>query len=222
MPERESLAQILPECRLGAAEIIHSSSKNRCILLLDGVPFMNDGPEERADLDAYREHASGRVLVFGLGLGLVLAASLDRPVTRIVVVEKSKDVIALVGSIWREVWKLRKPECELTIIEGDAFTYDPGPGAFDAIWIDIWPTDAPSYRAEAALLRARYRGCLGPGGWLGVWREVARCGSPGPWGPCDDERGHPGLHWVTRRLTITEDPADQSFALPEAPAATVI
>ena len=146
--------------------------RTRTHLEIHGAHFMNDGPEEHADLLPLLEHARGRVLILGLGLGLELAELLPLPaVERVVVVEVFRDVIDLIGPRWASP--------KLEILEGNAFSYEPA-GLFDAIWIDIWATVAGSYWPEVVRLRARYERFLAPGGWLGVWRgeairENARC-----------------------------------------------
>jgi len=167
----ESLCALIPEGRSGDAAIVHSTDGRRCILTLNGVPFMNDGPAERADLDPFRERARGRVLVLGLGLGLCLAATLDKlAVEKIVVIEVSPDVIRLVAPWWTAAMRALRPDVELKVEEGNAFDYAPV-GLFDLVWIDIWATVHGGYWDEAERLRRRYEGHLLPFGSIGIWRE---------------------------------------------------
>jgi spermidine synthase len=76
--------------------------------------------------------AKGKVLINGLGLGMVLTEILKKSeVTEVTVIEKSKEVIELVGSYFKD--------SRLTIINADAFEYKPPKGKrYDCVWYDIW------------------------------------------------------------------------------------
>jgi 16S rRNA G966 N2-methylase RsmD len=98
----------------------------------DGTCFMSSQPFELEDNQSFVDVASGRVLVSGLGLGLILE-SLSRKVDHIVVLEKEEEVIQLVA-----------PHVNLTnveIIHADAFKWTPTE-QFDWAWHDIWPAIA--------------------------------------------------------------------------------
>lgn len=100
----------------------------------DHVPIMSDTPAEvNEHIDAFRD-AHGKVVITGLGLGVIVSGLLAHPdVDTITVVEIDKDVIALTGPYYED-------EPRVTIVNDDAIhfaeTYD-GPG-FDYAWHDIW------------------------------------------------------------------------------------
>ena len=97
----------------------------------NGYIYMTNTPAEVRDHYGFIHSASGSVLIAGLGLGMVVQALLDRgKCERIVVVEKSQDVIDLVGPCYDD------PRVE--IVCSDIFDYRPTEH-FDYAWFDIWP-----------------------------------------------------------------------------------
>lgn len=77
-------------------------------LYRNGSLWMSDTPDEKRDhlpiLNAVREHAAERVLVNGLGLGMVVAALLaTESVRHVDVVDTDPDVIALVGPHYEDI-----------------------------------------------------------------------------------------------------------------------
>lgn len=135
-------------------------------LCCGGTIVMSNTQMECHELRRFVEWAEGRVLVNGLGLGIALTAILKKPeVTYVRVIEKSKDVIALVGPSFLG-------QCldhRLEIIEGDALTYKPARGEkYDVIWHDIWNDICGDNLAQIQLLRKRWvRRCA----WQGCWSE---------------------------------------------------
>lgn len=132
--------------------------------------WMSDTPAEKND-HAYAVHkavcdGARRVLVNGLGLGMVVSAMLHVPtVTHIDVVEIDADVIALVGGHYEQLAaELGKT---LAIHRADAFaiTWPPGT-AWDIAWHDIWPDLCTDYLDEMAVLHRRYGRRTG---WQGSW-----------------------------------------------------
>lgn len=118
-------------------------------LVADGELQMTDTPAEKADhLDPVR-HATGECLVMGLGIGMVATAMALKPeVTKITVIEKNADVIALVAPHL-------SPKIE--VIHADALTWEPPPGKkWDVIWHDIWPTICLDDCETRNLLSRRY------------------------------------------------------------------
>ena len=101
--------------------------------------WMSDTPAELKDHLGFVSAASGRVLITGLGLGVVVSACLRNPrVTSVTVVEKSKDVILLVGPTLRGIAEEYDREYgALNIVCADAFTWQPS-GTWDFAWHDIW------------------------------------------------------------------------------------
>lgn len=110
----------------------------------DGL-WMSDLPIEIAQHRREVERFGGRVLIGGLGLGLAVRLLCERedppplvpngPVDHIVVVEKSEDVINLVGK------HVAHPKVE--IVHEDLFTYlkENTTPYFDFAFYDIWKSD---------------------------------------------------------------------------------
>lgn len=119
----------------------------------------------------------GRVLVTGLGLGLVVDSMLGTPgsrVERITVVELSEDVVRLVAPHLRERWGER-----VEVVCADAFTWRPPAGArYSVGWHDVWPDPhGTAVEAEVAAIEAHYRGvCDWQGSWPSSYREASLSG----------------------------------------------
>lgn len=120
--------------------------------------IMTDTPSEMEDHKRVVEIARGNVLICGLGLGMVLQAILEKPeVDSIIVIEKSSEVIELVGPYYTDP--------RVTIIQADAFTYQPTI-KFDVIWFDIWPDIYVENLVEMAILFKKYHPF---GNWMDAW-----------------------------------------------------
>lgn len=132
-------------------------------------PFMTDMIDEWwTQLSAIEEARSrgGRILITGLGLGLIAEAILEPPegsVERITIVERSDDVMRLVAP-----HLLARYPDRLEIVSGDAFTWTPPAGVhYSVCWHDIWPNPRdPACRAEIQRLEARYAPWCD---WQGSW-----------------------------------------------------
>jgi hypothetical protein len=108
----------------------------------------------------------GDVLITGLGLGLVVASILEPPgarVERVVVIERSADVIGLVAPPLESRYDGR-----IEVINADAFEWLPPTGQrFSVAWHDIWPNPhQPGVLAQAERLECRYAPCCA---WQGNW-----------------------------------------------------
>jgi hypothetical protein len=97
-----------------------------------GCVMSNTRMEIRTAMDAYI-HAHGRVLINGLGLGMVLEGILSKDaVTHVKVVEIEQDVLDLVGPHFTK-------DPRVVIVQGDAYTYKPAKDEkYDYVWHDIW------------------------------------------------------------------------------------
>lgn len=97
------------------------------------LPVMSDTYNELDGHSHAIEHATGRVLVHGLGLGCIVSALIEKPdVEHIDVVEVDADVIALVGPVYANHPKV-------TIHHGSCVAMDWPPNArWDYVWHDIW------------------------------------------------------------------------------------
>jgi hypothetical protein len=113
--------------------------------------IMSNTPDECRDFAHFVHVASGSVLVNGLGLGVLLKALLNKPeVTEVTVIENSPDVIKLVAGTYRK-------DSRVTIIEADAFTWEPPKGKrYYAVWNDIWDDITSDNLPEMAKLHRKY------------------------------------------------------------------
>lgn len=135
-----------------------------------GYTIMSDTPDEIRDHIGFVHKARGRVLIHGLGLGMCAAAALKKDeVTQVTIVEKSPDVIKLVGP-WLTTLA-EKLEKELILHEDDCFTWKPVKGAWwDVVWHDVWDDLCTDNLKEMTKLHRRFaKRC----GWQGSWgREL--------------------------------------------------
>lgn len=129
---------------------------------------MSDVPDEIADHVPAIQLAFGRVLINGLGLGMVAKAMLERrEVVHVTVVELSADVIALVGPSLKAYTDAGR----LTIVNADAYAYSPPKGVrFAVVWNDIWDTISSANLEGMARLHRKYgRRSM----WIGSWARKA-------------------------------------------------
>jgi hypothetical protein len=138
---------------------------------LDSVPaygcisVMTDTPGEIEDhMDVMREieQRGGRVLIHGLGLGMILRFALAQPnVVHIDVVELDRDVIELVGPHYADP--------RLTIHYGDATTYEwPADTRWDVVWHDFWDSVMPENLPQMEYMLRRFEGRCD---WQQCWSQ---------------------------------------------------
>jgi len=97
--------------------------------------FSDCGGERQSNREITRE-AHGKVLIAGLGLGMILTTIVPKPeVEKVVVVELSQDVIDLVEPHIRNY--LGEFSSKLEIVHSDIFDYIPTE-KFNTIFFDIW------------------------------------------------------------------------------------
>lgn len=136
-----------------------------------GYVVMSDTQAEILDLSkpvsmagqAYQYSDSRHVLINGLGLGVVLQAILDITIIEhVTIIEKSTDVITLVGPHWEARYGDR-----LTIIHANAFEWKPPKGKrYCVVWHDIWNNITSDNLPEMHLLHRKYgQRC----DWQGSW-----------------------------------------------------
>lgn len=141
-------------------------------LLCDDELFMSDLYVEihtQAPAIDEARRRGGRILITGLGLGLVVEAILAEPrpaVTEVVVIEQSPDVIALVEPYLRERYGPL-----VRVVEHDALTYQTLAGEhFTVGWHDIWPSPQdPIATAQSHELIERFAPVCD---WQGSWALV--------------------------------------------------
>ena len=123
---------------------------------------MSDTPDEMRDHSVAVRKARDHVLVNGLGLGLVVAEILARPVvTKLTVVEIDQNVIDLVAP------HLTDPRLE--IVKNSAYDYRPPKGVrYGAVWHDIWDDLCGDNLPEMTKLKRKYGRRAD---WQGCWGE---------------------------------------------------
>jgi hypothetical protein len=146
-------------------------------LFVKGDLVMTDADFEIDTNEEFVYMAKGRVLMAGLGIGLVLGPLLKKKeVESILVVEVSEDVIKLVGGQYKSD--------KLEIIQGDILSTKllntilnriATNGKFHTIYFDIWPDICTDYGREIRFLKLRYRRYLVRGGWMHAWCEKEMC-----------------------------------------------
>jgi spermidine synthase len=125
--------------------------------------MMSDTVMERNSNYNFIYEAHGRVLIAGLGLGMVLHNILNRErVKHITVVEINKNVIKLVAP------KFVHPK--LDIVHGDIFEYRPQE-KFDSIYFDIWPGIRQDNLDDIRKLHARFKFKKNAGGMMDSWMK---------------------------------------------------
>lgn len=114
----------------------------------------------------------GHILINGLGLGVALVEILKSPtVRRIVIIEKSEDVINLVAPTFQN-------DPRVTIVHGDAFTWKPSMGErYDIVWHDIFDNICTDNLPLMTKLHRKYgKRCDWQGSWCKeLCQRYARC-----------------------------------------------
>lgn len=137
-------------------------------LLVRGELMMSDTDMEKRTNLGFVRNAKGRVLVAGLGLGLILHKVIEKPeVSEITIVEKYSDVVALVGGTLPQT-----NEKAVSIVTADIFDWKPLKGQkFDTIYFDVWSNICTDNLKNIARLKRRFCHHLALGGWMGAWAE---------------------------------------------------
>lgn len=126
------------------------------------VLWMTDTPFEHRTNYGVVYESRGRVLIGGLGLGMVLLSIARKPeVSSVVVVERSADIIE---TVWPQIRSAlgRRLARNVTVVHGDIWEWRPArEDRFDTMYFDIWAdvtTDS-----------------LAADGWVGHWcRDILR------------------------------------------------
>ena len=129
----------------------------------NGATVMTDTPDEIGDHRVAIQKAKGNCLINGLGLGVVLKAILEKSeVKHVTVIEKSAEVIALVGLHYKKQF-----DSKLTIINADALDWKPPKGTFyGMVWHDIWNDICSDNLPEMHRLHRKYGK---RSAWQGSW-----------------------------------------------------
>jgi hypothetical protein len=134
-------------------------------IIVGGVLMMSDTPNEHRTNWKVLQKAHGDVLIGGLGLGMITHAIAAKPeVTSVTVIEKSPDVIKLIGPTLPP---------KVRVIQGDVFTWKPEKGTlFDVLYFDIWSTICTDNLRQMATLHRRFARSLRRDHgteWMGSW-----------------------------------------------------
>lgn len=134
-------------------------------LHINGELMMSDTGMERISNKGFINNAKGRVLIAGLGVGLIIANIIDNPeVTEIVVVEKYQDVIDLVLPKFKNK--------KLKVICADIDEWKPEKGEkFDTLYFDIWATISTDNLEHIAKLHNKFKFFKQKGGWMDSWMK---------------------------------------------------
>lgn len=144
-------------------------------LYIRSALWMSDTPDEQCDhlgfLYTVQRLEARRVLVNGLGLGMVVRALAAMPhVKHIDVCDNHPDVIGLVGPLVTQ-WGIDHGTV-VNVVHGDAHepaTLYPRGTRWDAVWHDIWQDICADNWESMKILRRRYaRRC----DTQGCWSEV--------------------------------------------------
>lgn len=118
-------------------------------LVVNGELMMSDTGMERYSNREFIKKANGKILIAGLGIGMVLKNILDKPeVTEVLVIEKYQDVIDLVKP------KFNHPK--LKVIQENIFNYKTKE-KFDVIYFDIWPSINTDNLEEIKILHNKFK-----------------------------------------------------------------
>lgn len=136
-------------------------------LMEGGQLWMSDTPAEKKDhlepLEAIERLKAKRVLLNGLGLGMVLQAALSYDhVEQVDVVEKDERIIKLVGPHYTRDPRVR-------IHHADAFvqcTQWPPKSHWDVGWTDIWGDPNPDHLGDMDEMDAMHEDLCA---WHGCW-----------------------------------------------------
>lgn len=189
---REAVATWLPEgqvesCRIEHFKVSEEQAQRSAIralcsreysvpagaytrLMINNQVVMSDTPMERRTNSSFIYHAKGHVLVFGLGLGMVLADIAPKDsVESILVVELDPRVIQLVEPNLRA--HLGQHADKLTIVQGDAYDWKPPKGTrYNTIWFDIWTDQSRDDLPDMKRLKLRSVRWRAQGAWVDCWK----------------------------------------------------
>jgi hypothetical protein len=135
-------------------------------LCVNGVLMMSNTPmEERTNRDVVR-FSHGKVLIAGLGIGMILTEILEKKeVESVTVIEKYNDVISLVAPSFDSP--------KLKIINADIINWKPEKGeVYDTIYFDIWPDICVDNLEEIKTLHLKGRYWKNKNNlhaWMGSW-----------------------------------------------------
>lgn len=138
-------------------------------LVVKGSLMMSDTRMERISNRPFVTKANGKVLIAGLGIGLIVHNILKKDdVTEVVVIEKYQDVIDLVAPKFSD-------DSRVKIICADIFEWKPEKGEkFDTVYFDIWPEISEENLADVKVLHNKFKGFVNRKNekwWMNSWMK---------------------------------------------------
>jgi Tfp pilus assembly protein PilF len=175
------IAELIKPTKVGCIEIEHYTitrsdvlcelvrggpceEETMAVLRVNGKAMMCDNLHERLSNQDIVEQARGRVLIAGLGLGMILHPIIKNDaVSSVTIVEKEKDVITAITPILPKSSKLQ-------VVCGDIFTWKPEDSArYDCIYFDIWTNGEYDGDLERQQLLSKFEKYRAKGGWISAW-----------------------------------------------------
>jgi len=186
-----NMADVVPEGTIGLAKITHfevtedaakftslraivTGSRDAYVrpgryaqLVVGNTLMMSDTSMERNSNYEVVRKAHGRVLIAGLGLGMILHPIAAKPeVTEVVVIEKYADVAVLVQPTL---------PAKVKVIVADIFDWKPAKGEkFNTVYFDIWPNISEDNLEDMAKLHRRFSHYLDRSAyseWMDSWKR---------------------------------------------------
>lgn len=132
-------------------------------------PMMSSHETETITNQKFLDKATGDVLIFGLGLGLIVFPILEsESITSIDIVELNSGLIDFVGELIKSKDRFGK----VNIVEGDVFTFhEKITKKYDTIYIDIWEFVGEKELLEIEQFHETYSKFLNKNGWIDSWRS---------------------------------------------------
>lgn len=135
-------------------------------LHVEDTLMMTDTRMEKITNTEFIENAKGKVMIAGLGIGLILHNLRDKiasgEVESITIVEKYQDVIDLISPYYTDL--------PITYITADILNYTPPKElVFDTLYFDIWATICTDNLDQMKDLKSRWKKNLTSGGWVDSW-----------------------------------------------------
>lgn len=119
-------------------------------LIMDGRVMMSDTDAEKMSNYAFIKKANGRVLIAGLGIGMLLHNILDKSeVKSVTVIENNSDLIDIVAPMFAHK--------KLTVIDADIFEWSTNGLKYDCIYFDIWSTVDTDNLSDIKKLHNKYK-----------------------------------------------------------------
>lgn len=178
-----SMVKVVPEGERGIAKVKHDrvsafhaamsalrgtplSEGPICQLFVGGTLWMSDGANEHRTNYEVCVEARGRVLIAGLGLGMILTKILaKKEVEHVTIIEKYQDVIDLVGPHFKHK--------KLQIICADIYEWRPAKGAkFDCIYFDVWADQSTDDLEDMRKLHQAFKSFKAQGAWMESWNRA--------------------------------------------------